>query len=273
MESRTSSSGSSSETAGRCDRRPSSPVARASTETEPDTALAADVLHASIGDDGLGKRLVGHVPPRRALSLSCGAVMPGWCPSYRTRRRTSCPPMVPPGRPCGGQASSVLPWPTSGSRPRASARRPGSARWAGSSSRTVWSAVTMARLTSMMFFTGSSACAYWSWSRAVIAWGYFADVLLHQRRVPGRLPRGDVAGVDRPPGEHLRARSSTCELPSRLPAVGRGGLEEVEVAAAGRSAEPLVLREERRPELELRVVADEAERPRGVDRSSQSCRR
>ena len=38
---------------------------------------------------------------------------------------------------------------------------------------TVWSAVTMARFTSMMFFTGSSACAYWSWSRAVIAWGYF----------------------------------------------------------------------------------------------------
>src|SRR5262245_11413647 len=36
----------------------------------------------------------------------------------------------------------------------------------------VWIPFTIARLTSMMFFTGNSACAYWSWSRAVIAWGY-----------------------------------------------------------------------------------------------------
>ena len=38
----------------------------------------------------------------------------------------------------------------------------------------VWIPLTIARLTSMMFFTGNSACAYGSWSRAVIAWGYFA---------------------------------------------------------------------------------------------------
>lgn len=96
-------------------------------------------------------------------------------------------------RPGGANVQAVRAGGSRGRGPRAAAGRAVGSRGAGyfriSSTRfcasarigatgwlvvtTVWSDVTMARLTSMMFFTGSSACAYWSWSRAVIAWGYF----------------------------------------------------------------------------------------------------
>jgi hypothetical protein len=134
--------------------------ARLERGAEPPVA-AADVQHASIGEDGLGKRLVGHVPPHtpRIVALVRRGHA-GLVSFVSAGPEDVLPADGAPGRPiwrAGIFRAPVAYFRISSTRFCVSARI-GAMAWVVVT--IVWIPLTMARLTSMMFFTGSSACAY-----------------------------------------------------------------------------------------------------------------